>query len=70
MKNGRDKNGNPLKGMSVIMREVSEAGGVQKFKKKIAMDAFSGFLDSNPETAAYLADEVIMNNRKKFKVIK
>lgn len=71
MNNKRDKNGNPLKGMSLVMREVSEAGGVKQYKKKIAMDAFSGFLDNNPETTEYLADEIIMNNRRKnIKVVK
>ena len=65
MKNKYDKNGNSLKGMSVVMREVSEAGGVKNYKKQIAMDAFSAFLDSSPKATEIIADEIIMNNRLK-----
>lgn len=49
MKNNRDKNGNILRGMAVVMREVSEAGSVKKYKKDIAMKAVSKLFDAYPE---------------------
>lgn len=64
-----DKNGNPLKGGAIWLRTISKDGGLEKHDKKVAMEAFSSFLDSHPNVAKAISDEEVKERRKSFKLI-
>ena len=67
-----DKNGKPLKGSAVWLRKISLDGGLEKHDKKVAMEKFEAFLDSDPSIARNIAnsDEEAKRRRRNLKVIK
>lgn len=71
MKNQYDKNGNKLKGATVWMRTISEAGGLDKYNKKVALSYFENFIDQNPNVAESIAGKLDKEERlKKLRVVK
>lgn len=70
MANMLDKNGNPLRGGAKWLRTISLDGGLEKHDKKVAMEAFEGFLDSKPEVARAIAESEVQERRNKLKVVK
>lgn len=64
-----DKNGNPLKGGAKWLRIISQDGGLESHDKKVALQAFSAFLDSRPDISAAISDAEALENRKKLKVV-
>lgn len=70
MSNMLDKNGNPLKGGAIWLRQISLDGGMEAHDKKVAMQAFSDFLDSRPDIASSISENEAKQKRKKFKIVK
>lgn len=68
-RNMLDKNGRELKGSARWLREISLDGGMEAHNKKVAMQAFGAFLDSNPNFSFYITDEVASKKRAMFKVV-
>ncbi len=71
MKNQYDKNGNKLKGATVWTRTISEAGGLDKYNKQVALSYFENFIDQNPNVAESIAGKLDKEERlKKLRVVK
>ena len=70
MSNMLDKNGNPLKGAAIWLRKISLDGGMEAHDKKVAIQAFSDFLDSRPEIASLISENEAIQKRKTFKLVK
>lgn len=69
MDNMLDKNGKPLKGGAIWLRTISLDGGLEEHDKKVAIQAFSDFLDSRPEVSAMIAQQEVEKRRKNFKIV-
>jgi hypothetical protein len=69
MDNMLDKNGKPLKGGAIWLRTISLDGGLEEHDKKVAIQAFSDFLDSRPEVSAMIAKQEVEKRRKNFKIV-
>ncbi len=64
-----DKNGKPLKGGAIWLRKISLDGGLEEHDRKVAIQAFSDFLDSRPEVSAMIAQHEVEKRRKNFKIV-
>lgn len=69
MNNMFDKNGKPLKGSAKWLRRISLDGGLEEHDKKVAVKAFSDFLDSQPNIAKAIAQQEAEERRKNFKIV-
>lgn len=65
-----DKNGNPLKGGAVWLRTVSLDGGLEEHDKKVAVEAFSSFLNENPTVASSIVKNEKEKKKTKLKLVK
>lgn len=71
MKNKYDKNGNKLKGATVWTRTISEAGGLEKYNKQVALSYFESFIEHNPNVAESIANKIDKEERlKNLRVVK
>lgn len=70
MSNMLDKNGNELKGGAIWLRTISLDGGLEAHDKKVAVQAFSDFLDSRPDISSAISDTEAKSNREKLKIVK
>ena len=69
MKDMLDKNGRPLKGGAIWLRQISSDGGMEAHDKKVAMQVFSDFLDTYPEVSEVISNKEAEKRRKQFKVV-
>jgi hypothetical protein len=65
-----DKNGKLLKGGARWLRQISNDGGLESHDKKVAMKAFSDFIDANPIVASTLASAKRQEMKSNLKVTK
>ncbi|MTK13317.1 MAG: hypothetical protein F8N39_14900 [Clostridiaceae bacterium] len=70
MSNMLDKNGKPLKGATIWTRTISLDGGLEAHDKKVAMEAFSDFLDSRPNVSTVIAQDESKERRRNLKIVK
>lgn len=68
-KNMLDRNGNPLRGSARWLRQISLDGGIEEHDKKVAIEAFRGFLDATPEIATAISEIEAQKRRKTFKMV-
>ena len=69
MNNMLDKNGNQLKGGARWLRQISLDGGLKEHNKKVAIEAFSDFLDHHGEVAEVISERKVVEIRSQLKVV-